>query len=68
VDLDPDLGFLVVALAEPLMETLRVFERPDIGGIDFDRCHQQSCSASQLRVYRKSQKDMELIPHGRAAA
>jgi hypothetical protein len=35
VDLDPDFRFLVVALAEPLVETFGIFERPDSVGIDF---------------------------------
>jgi len=35
MDLDPDFDFLVVVLAEPLIEALRVLERADTVGIDF---------------------------------
>src|ERR1700736_747266 len=63
MDLDPDFGLLVVVFAEPLIETLRVLERADVIGIDLDGCHQQSCSVCRSRLYRKSQKDIELIPH-----
>src|SRR5712672_541692 len=45
VDLDPDLVFLEVVFAEPLIETLRVLERADFIGIDFGGCHQQTLKA-----------------------
>jgi len=45
VDLDPDFFFLVVVLAEPLIEAPGVLERTDIFGIDFDGWHQQSLGA-----------------------
>jgi hypothetical protein len=42
VDLDPDFVFLVVVLAEPLVKTLRILERTDLVGIDFDGRHQRT--------------------------
>ena len=42
VDLDPEFVFLVVVLAEPLVEALRVLEEADLVGIDPDRRHQQT--------------------------
>src|SRR6266576_1352557 len=47
VDLDPDLVFLEVVFAEPLIETLRVLERADFIGIDFGGCHQQTLKAAR---------------------
>src|SRR5258706_4298551 len=43
VDLDPDLVFLDVVLAEPLIETLRVFELADFIGIDFGGSITEPC-------------------------
>ena len=45
VDLDPDLVFLVVVLAEPLVETLGVLELADFVGIDLDGRHWRTLQA-----------------------
>ena len=42
VDPDPDLVFLVVVRAEPLVEGDAALECLDLGGIDFDRRHHAS--------------------------
>src|SRR5260370_11403153 len=49
VDFDPDLGFLVVVLTKPLVETLGVLELADSVGVDLDGRHQPDPTISLLR-------------------